>query len=111
MFSHIGLIPLLSDPTRLDIITALKGGEASVTVITQSTGIAQSGVSRHLALLHRAGVVKVRAEGQRRLYALNPEPFLSLETWLASFHTLWSARLDRPVEALTERQMKGRPHD
>lgn len=111
MESHRQLLPLLSDPTRLDIITALKSGEASVNQITQSVGIAQSGVSRHLAILHQAGVVKVRAEGQRRFYALNPEPFQSLEAWLQGFHSLWSARLDRLAGALTERQMKGRDHD
>ena len=95
MIPQSTLLPLLSDPKRLDIITALKTGEASVGQITQSVGIAQSGVSRHLAILHQAGVVSVRAEGQRRLYRLNPEPFLGLEAWLASFHNLWSARLDR----------------
>jgi DNA-binding transcriptional ArsR family regulator len=105
------LLPLLSDPTRLDIITALKGGEASVNAITQSVGIAQSGVSRHLAILHQAGVVTVRAEGQRRLYALNPEPFLTLEAWLQGFHSLWSARLDRLAGALTDRQLKGHEND
>ena len=111
MESHKTLLHLLSDPTRLDIITALKGGEATVTALTQSVGIAQSGVSRHLAILHRAGVVKVRAEGQRRLYALNPEPFLTLEAWLQGFHPLWSARLDRLAGALTERQLKGPAND
>jgi DNA-binding transcriptional ArsR family regulator len=116
MESHRSLLPLLSDPTRLDIISALQAGEASVSQITQSVAVAQSGVSRHLAILHRAGVVKVRADGQRRLYALNPEPFLGLEAWLAGFHSLWSARLDRFAGALTERQLtehtsKGQDHD
>ena len=108
---HLALLPLLSDPTRLDIITALKDGEASVNTITQSVGIAQSGVSRHLAILHQAGVVKVRAEGQRRLYTLNPEPFRDLEAWLSGFHPLWAARLDRFAGALTERQLKGHDND
>jgi DNA-binding transcriptional ArsR family regulator len=111
MESHASLLPLLSDPTRLDIITALKGGEASVNTITQAVGIAQSGVSRHLAILHQAGVVTVRAEGQRRLYALNPEPFLTLEAWLQEFHHLWSARLDRLAGALTDLQLKGQQDD
>ncbi len=102
---------LLSDPTRIGIVTALRGGEASVTQITQSVGIAQSGVSRHLAILHKAGMVQVRAEGQRRLYALRPEPFRDLEAWLAGFHSLWSARLDRFAGALTELQLKDAEDD
>ena len=111
MKSYKALLPVLSDPTRLDIITALQHGEASVGTITATLHIAQSGVSRHLAILHKAGVVTVRAEGQRRLYALCPEPFQGLEAWLAGFHTLWSARLDRLAGALTERQLKDAKDD
>lgn len=105
MNEHKALLPILSDPTRLDIIAALQAGEASVGAITQTLNIAQSGVSRHLAILHKAGVVTVRADGQRRLYALRAEPFQGLEAWLAGFHTLWSARLDRLAGAVTEHQL------
>ena len=116
MESHNALLPTLADPARFKIITALQRGECSVGQITQAAGIAQSGVSRHLAILHRAGVVTVRAEGQRRLYALQPEPFRDLEAWLAGFHDLWAARLDRFAGALTELQLNkvanlGRPDD
>ena len=102
------LIPLLADPMRLTLVTALKSGEWSVSELTEAAGIAQSGVSRHLRILHRAGVVSVRADGQRRLYALRPEPFLGLEKWLAGFHALWAARLDRFAGALTAKQLEGR---
>ena len=100
------LIPLLADPMRLTLVTALKSGEWSVGELTEAAGIAQSGVSRHLRILHQAGVVSVRAEGQRRLYALMPEPFLELEDWLAGFHGLWAARLDRFAGALTAKQLE-----
>jgi len=102
------LIPLLADPTRMTLVTALKSGEWSVGELTEAAGIAQAGVSRHLRILHQAGVVSVRADGQRRLYALRSEPFLGLEDWLAGFHGLWGARLDRFAGALTAKQLKGR---
>ena len=102
------LIPILADPVRMTLITTLKSGEKSVGDLTEAAGIAQSGVSRHLRILHEAGVVSVRAEAQRRLYALRAEPFLDLEHWLAEFHTLWSARLDRFAGALTAYQLKDR---
>jgi DNA-binding transcriptional ArsR family regulator len=111
MYIHMNatnLIPLLADPVRLTLVTALKDGEHSVGDLTEKAGIAQSGVSRHLRILHDAGVVQVRADGQRRLYALRPEPFLGLESWLAEFHGLWSARLDRFAGALTARQLEER---
>jgi DNA-binding transcriptional ArsR family regulator len=102
------LLPILADPVRLTLVSTLKSGERTVGELTRAAGIAQSGVSRHLAILHKAGIVTVRAEAQRRLYALRPEPFLELEGWLAEFHSLWSARLDRFAGALTERQMAAR---
>jgi DNA-binding transcriptional ArsR family regulator len=107
MKTYKALLPILADATRLEIVSALRSGECSVGQITEKVGIAQSGVSRHLAILHRAGVVSVRADGQKRLYALQPEPFRGLEEWLAGFHALWSGRLDRFAGALTERQLKG----
>jgi DNA-binding transcriptional ArsR family regulator len=104
------LLPLLADPMRLDILDALKQGELPVGDIVLRVGIAQSGVSRHLRLLHDAGVVRVRAEGQRRLYALRPEPFAELDAWISSYRALWDARLDRFAGALTALQQdKDRP--
>lgn len=111
MYIHMNaynLIPLLADPARLTLVRALKTGECSVGDLTAAAGIAQSGVSRHLRILHQAGVVSVRAQGQKRFYRLNPEPFLSLEGWLAEFHGLWSARLDRFAGALTQNQLEKR---
>jgi DNA-binding transcriptional ArsR family regulator len=110
MYIHMNatnLIPILSDPVRLALVGALKSGERSVGDLTEAVGIAQSGVSRHLRILHRGGVVSVRADAQRRLYALRPEPFLQLEGWLQEFHALWSARLDRFAGALAARQLEG----
>lgn len=103
--ANISLIPALADPVRLTLVQALRSGERTVGDLTAAAGIAQSGVSRHLRILHQAGVVSVRARGQQRLYALRPEPFLQLEGWLQDFHALWSARLDRFAGALTERQL------
>jgi DNA-binding transcriptional ArsR family regulator len=104
------LLPLLADPMRLDILDALKQGELPVGDIVARVGIAQSGVSRHLRILQGAGVVRVRPEGQRRIYALCPEPFAELDAWISSYRALWDARLDRFAGALTALQHdKDRP--
>lgn len=100
------LLPILADPTRLDILDALKQGELPVGDIVARVGIAQSGVSRHLRILHQAGVVRVRADGQRRFYALCPEPFAALDGWIASYRRLWDDRLDRFAGALTALQLE-----
>ena len=72
--------------------------------IVQEAGIHQSGVSRHLRILSEAGFVSMRPDGQRRLYALKPEPFRELQDWLSDYRRLWDARLDRFGEALETRR-------
>ena len=94
----------LADPTRRLIVDALRSGERPVNDIVRHAGIHQSGVSRHLRILHDSGFVSVRPSGQRRLYALRPEPFREIEAWLADYQRLWEARLDRFGAALEGRR-------
>ena len=94
----------LADPTRRRIVEALREGERPVGEVVRLAGIHQSGVSRHLRILDEAGFVSVRPDGQRRLYALRPEPFRELEAWLADYRRLWEVRLDRFGAALEERR-------
>ena len=106
MIMHIDPFETLADPTRRRILAALRDGERPVGDIVLEAGVHQSGVSRHLRILHEAGFVSARAEGQRRLYSLRPEPFRALEAWLADYRRLWEARLDRFGAALETRRGK-----
>ena len=101
---HIDPFETLADPTRRRIVAALREGERPVGDIVAEACVHQSGVSRHLRILAEAGFVAVRPDGQRRLYALRPEPFAQLEAWLADYRRLWEARLDRFGAALEARQ-------
>ena len=103
---HADPFETLADPTRRRIVAALREGERPVNDIVAEAGVHQSGVSRHLRILHEAGFVTVRPDGQRRLYALKAEPFRELEAWLADYRKLWEARLDRFGAALEERRSK-----
>lgn len=107
---HSDTFETLADPTRRRILAALRGGEQQVNAIVEQAGIHQSGVSRHLRILHEAGFVSVRQDGQRRLYALRPEPFRELEAWLAEYRRLWEARLDRFGDALEQRRKDAADH-
>ena len=94
----------LADPTRRHVIDALRRGEQQVNDLVAEVGIHQSGVSRHLRILHEAGFVTMRPDGQRRLYSLKPDRFRELDEWLAKYRGLWEARLDRLGAALEARQ-------
>lgn len=101
---HLDTFEALADPTRRRIVETLLGGERQVGDIVLRAGIHQSGVSRHLRILHESGFVSMRPDGQRRLYALRPEPFRELDAWLSGYRSLWEARLDRFGAALVERR-------
>ena len=103
---HMDAFQTLADPARRRIIEALQNGERQVGDIVEQAGIHQSGVSRHLRILHEAGFVSMRPDGQLRLYSLRPGPFRELDTWLAGYRGVWEARLDRFGAAL-ERQGRG----
>jgi DNA-binding transcriptional ArsR family regulator len=94
----------LADPTRRRILEVLLSGERAVNDIVAEVEIAQSGVSRHLRILSEAGFVQVRADGQRRLYSLRPEPFEELDAWVRQYRKLWEGRLDRFAAALDKKK-------
>jgi DNA-binding transcriptional ArsR family regulator len=105
---HMTPFETLADPTRRRIVETLRAGERQVGEIVDQAGIHQSGVSRHLRILHESGFVSMRPDGQRRLYALRPEPFRELDEWIAGYRQLWEDRLDRFGAALEERRKNRR---
>lgn len=76
---------ILADPTRRRLVEVLQGGERSVGDLVDVVDIHQPGVSRHLRILHEAGFVSVRADGQRRLYSLRSEPLQELAVWMRRY--------------------------
>ena len=74
---------MLADPTRRQVVELLATGERTAGEIAERFPQSRPAMSRHLRLLREAGVVTSRAEGTRRLYALNRAPLADLEAWLA----------------------------
>lgn len=106
---QLDVFQTLADPTRRRIVEALRHGEQQVGDVVDKAGVHQSGVSRHLRILHEAGFVSMRPDGQRRLYALRPEPFQELDAWMQDYRSLWEARLDRFGAALEKKTRARHP--
>ena len=106
MMAHANPFQILADPTRRRIVEVLRDGERPVNDLVERLDIHQSGVSRHLRILRDAGYVRVRPEGQRRLYSLRPEPFRELDEWLESYRGMWEGRLDRFGKAVEEKKAR-----
>src|ERR687895_2449561 len=86
---------LVAEPTRRRILDLLRERARPVGELVRMLGLSQPGVSKHLRLLREAGLVRVRREGQRRWYELEPEPLAELDEWLEPYRELWEHRLDR----------------
>ena len=89
---------VLGDPVRRRILELLADGEqtsgAVSAVIQAEFGISQPAVSAHLRVLRESGFSTVRADGARRLYAVDTAPLREVEAWLSRFRRFWEQRLD-----------------
>ncbi|MET0628272.1 MAG: metalloregulator ArsR/SmtB family transcription factor [Acidimicrobiia bacterium] len=85
---------VIAEPNRRRILDLLVEQERPVGDLVHVLGVSQPAVSKHLRVLREAGLVEVRADAQRRLYRVRPEPLRAIDDWLAPFRAQWSARLD-----------------
>jgi DNA-binding transcriptional ArsR family regulator len=89
---------VLGDPVRRRILELLADGERTAgdvtAVVQREFGISQPAVSQHLKVLRDNGFARVRPEGARRLYALDPEPLEEADAWMEHFRRFWRPRLD-----------------
>lgn len=81
----------IAEPSRRRLLELIGTGESSAGDLVVGSGLSQPGVSKHLRHLREAGVVRVRADGQRRLYSVDTARLAVLGTWLQQF---WAVRLD-----------------
>jgi DNA-binding transcriptional ArsR family regulator len=84
----------LSDPHRRAVLALLLERPRPVGEIVEQLGLSQPGTSKHLKVLREAGLVQVRQDANRRVYALDPGPIRELDVWLAPYRRLWNERLD-----------------
>ena len=89
---------VLGDPVRRRILELLADGELAsggiATVVQEEFGITQPAVSQHLKVLRDSGFARVRPDGARRLYAVDPTPLREVDTWIGTFRSFWDQRLD-----------------
>ena len=89
---------VLGDPVRRRILELLAEGEqpsgAVAEIAQREFGISQPAVSQHLKVLRDNGFVRVRADAQRRLYAIDSQPLQEVDAWLNQFRRFWHQRLD-----------------
>lgn len=84
----------VADPTRRAILDLLMEGEKPVKALLAGIRATQSALSQHLAVLFRAGLVSVRAQGRLRIYAIQAQPLVEVAEWVEQYRKFWNQRLD-----------------
>ena len=78
----------IADPHRRHLLEELRRGPKTVNELAAGLPVSRPAVSQHLKVLLDAGLVNVRPEGTRRVYAVSNAGFLKLNIWLDQF---WEA--------------------
>ena len=96
----------LSDPTRRGIFERLtRDGEQTVHALTERAGVSQPAVSKHLAVLKRARLVRHRHEGRETHYSAQPQALAPVVDWFSFYGAFWRERFDE-LEDLLKRMDK-----
>lgn len=84
----------LADPTRREILKILRNGNQTVGNIAGNFHMSRPAISKHLRLLHRAGLVDTHPQGTANLCSLNAKPLRLINDWLTDYETFWKESLE-----------------
>jgi DNA-binding transcriptional ArsR family regulator len=84
----------LADPVRAEIVQLLSARDLTAGDIASRFPISRPAVSRHLSVLRRSRLVRVRGEAQRRVYSLDTDGLDEVDRWVGACRQAWNARLD-----------------
>ena len=97
----------LADPTRRRLLEKLTAdGRKTATELAQEMPITRQGISKHLQILARAGLVQVNKSGRDRYYSFIPAPLDEAVTWVTAVNDQWDRRLRALGRFLADDQNK-----
>lgn len=69
---------VIGEPMRIKIMDKLRDGELTVTDLVEATGASQQNISKHLGVLHQAGIVARRKDGNFVRYSIGDETMFAM---------------------------------
>lgn len=85
----------VAEPSRRTLLDTLRDGERTAgELVATLPGLTQPTVSRHLRVLREVGLVEVRSDAQRRIYALRADGLVEMDDWIDSYRRFWAGHLD-----------------
>lgn len=101
------MFTVVADPNRRALLDLLADGDRTAgELVAALPRLTQPAVSRHLRVLREAGLVVVRPDGQRRVYALHAGGLVEIDEWIGRYRRYWSRHLDTLGAHLERRNAK-----
>ena len=90
----------IADPTRRNILSILAEGDQRVCDLAGRFDMTRPAVSKHLALLEEAGLIRVERQGRESINRLAPDGLQPVAQWLNAFSAFWDDKLMKLKEAV-----------
>jgi DNA-binding transcriptional ArsR family regulator len=101
----------LANSTRRALLARLAQGEANVTELAEPFDVSLPAISKHLAVLERAGLIRQGKRAQYRPCVLDAAPLEEVSAWAEQYRPIWEARFDRMGDYLSEIRSKANDDD
>jgi Predicted transcriptional regulators len=93
----------IADPTRRQLLRMLaEAGELALHEMAAHFSMGRTAVSKHLAILEEAGLVKSRKVGRETRYRLDATPLQEVQEWVSFYEQFWTQRIERLRQLLEE---------
>jgi len=100
---HALVFAALGDATRLALVAQLAGGQPrSISYLAAGSKLTRQAITKHLRVLHSAGVVRSARSGRENLFELDPRPIEGVRQYLEHVSEQWDQALSR-LKAFVER--------
>jgi DNA-binding transcriptional ArsR family regulator len=97
----------VAEPSRRALLDVLAEGERSAgELVAMLPSLTQPAVSRHLRVLREVGLVEVRPDAQRRIYALRADRLVEIDEWIGRYRRYWARHLDALEQHLANTRSK-----
>jgi DNA-binding transcriptional ArsR family regulator len=91
----VDVFEAVAEASRRALLDALTEGERTAgELVATLPGLTQPTVSRHLRVLREVGLVEVRPDAQRRIYALRADGLAEMDEWISRYRRYWTGHLD-----------------
>ncbi|APE15139.1 ArsR/SmtB family transcription factor [Mycolicibacterium pallens] len=85
----------IAEPNRRILLDTLAAGDRTAgELVAALPDLTQPSVSRHLRILREVGLVEVRPDAQRRIYALRADGLVAIDSWIEQYRQFWTGHLD-----------------